>query len=71
MRKLWKAVQMRSLVSDETSITSIQGKQAMVACNSIAHGTKTDTTTDFDAIIVGAGVSGLYQLYKTSCASSV
>ena len=34
----------------------------MVACNSIAHGTKTDTTTDFDAIIIGAGVSGLYQL---------
>ena len=26
--------------------------------------TSTDTSTDFDAIIIGAGVSGLYQLYR-------
>src|SRR5947209_5048546 len=26
--------------------------------------TSSDTATDFDAVIVGAGVSGLYQLYK-------
>ena len=30
----------------------------------MAHNAKTDATTDFDAIIIGAGVSGLYQLYK-------
>ena len=34
----------------------------MVALNSVAHETKTDVTADFDAIIIGAGVSGLYQL---------
>jgi cation diffusion facilitator CzcD-associated flavoprotein CzcO len=27
-------------------------------------GTSTDRATDFDAIVIGAGVSGLYQLYK-------
>jgi cation diffusion facilitator CzcD-associated flavoprotein CzcO len=26
--------------------------------------TSADTTTDFDAVVIGAGVSGLYQLYK-------
>jgi hypothetical protein len=26
-----------------------------------------DTAADFDAIVIGAGVSGLYQLYKPSC----
>ena len=25
---------------------------------------RTDTATDFDAVVIGAGVSGLYQLYK-------
>src|SRR5438128_5383195 len=29
-----------------------------------AHEAWTDPTTDFDAIVIGAGVSGLYQLYK-------
>jgi len=29
-----------------------------------AHKVKADTATDFDAVIIGAGVSGLYQLYK-------
>jgi cation diffusion facilitator CzcD-associated flavoprotein CzcO len=28
------------------------------------HKAKADTATDFDAVIIGAGVSGLYQLYK-------
>ena len=36
----------------------------MTARNSAAHNATTDATEDFDAIIVGAGVSGLYQLYK-------
>jgi len=27
---------------------------------------RTDMAADFDAIVIGAGVSGLYQLYKTS-----
>jgi cation diffusion facilitator CzcD-associated flavoprotein CzcO len=30
----------------------------------VAHKGKADTATDFDAIIIGAGVSGLYQLYR-------
>src|SRR5438132_6845526 len=30
----------------------------------VTHEVETDTATDFDALIIGAGVSGLYQLYK-------
>jgi cation diffusion facilitator CzcD-associated flavoprotein CzcO len=36
----------------------------MVASQTVASKPRTETTPDFDAIIVGAGVSGLYQLYK-------
>jgi cation diffusion facilitator CzcD-associated flavoprotein CzcO len=32
--------------------------------HAIAHKAEIDTAVDFDAIIIGAGVSGLYQLYK-------
>src|SRR5207245_10180958 len=35
-----------------------------VASQAVAHKVKADTDTDFDAVIIGAGVSGLYQLYK-------
>ncbi len=35
-----------------------------VAPQAISHKLKADTPTDFDAVIIGAGVSGLYQLYK-------
>ena len=30
----------------------------------VLNGTSTETVTDFDAIVIGAGVSGLYQLYR-------
>src|SRR5205085_5214758 len=30
----------------------------------VLNGTSTETGTEFDAIVIGAGVSGLYQLYK-------
>src|SRR3974390_2302900 len=30
----------------------------------VAHKAKADTPVDFGAVIIGAGVSGLYQLYK-------
>jgi cation diffusion facilitator CzcD-associated flavoprotein CzcO len=30
----------------------------------VPHGTPTKTTLDFDAVVIGAGVSGLYQLYQ-------
>src|SRR5713226_10083527 len=30
----------------------------------VPNGTSTETGTDFDAIVIGAGVSGLYQLYR-------
>src|ERR1700737_5209474 len=36
----------------------------MTYSQTAAHEASTDPRTDFDAIIIGAGVSGLYQLYK-------
>jgi cation diffusion facilitator CzcD-associated flavoprotein CzcO len=36
----------------------------MAYSDAIAHQAKTDPALDFDAVIIGAGVSGLYQLYK-------
>src|SRR5689334_16842031 len=36
----------------------------MVASEVLAHEENTGTITDFDAVVIGAGVSGLYQLYK-------
>ena len=30
----------------------------------VPNGTSTETVTDFDAIVIGAGVSGLYQIYR-------
>ncbi len=36
----------------------------MSALQTAARGIKTDRALDFDAIIIGAGVSGLYQLYR-------
>src|SRR6201981_2940130 len=35
-----------------------------VAVQAVAHKVNADTAPDFDAVIIGAGVSGLYQLYK-------
>jgi cation diffusion facilitator CzcD-associated flavoprotein CzcO len=40
-----------------------QGKH-MAAQMAVAGRAKTDAALDFDAIVIGAGVSGLYQLYK-------
>jgi len=36
----------------------------MVASQTIADKSKTETQVDFDAVVIGAGVSGLYQLYR-------
>src|SRR5690242_21289666 len=36
----------------------------MVASQTIADRSKAGTHLDFDAIVIGAGVSGLYQLYR-------
>jgi cation diffusion facilitator CzcD-associated flavoprotein CzcO len=36
----------------------------MVTSLALERDAKTEATTDFDALIIGAGVSGLYQLYK-------
>src|SRR5271166_5251170 len=36
----------------------------MVSSLAVAQQPKADPALDFDAIIIGAGVSGLYQLYK-------
>jgi cation diffusion facilitator CzcD-associated flavoprotein CzcO len=35
-----------------------------VAVQAVPHKVKADMATDFDAVIIGAGVSGLYQLHK-------
>ena len=36
----------------------------MVALQAVQPNGRTDTQLDFDAIVIGAGVAGLYQLYK-------
>jgi cation diffusion facilitator CzcD-associated flavoprotein CzcO len=36
----------------------------MVAMQSARHEARTQTGLDFDAVVIGAGVAGLYQLYK-------
>src|SRR5580693_8439922 len=36
----------------------------MVNSQAPAHPAEADASLDFDAVIIGAGVSGLYQLYK-------
>jgi cation diffusion facilitator CzcD-associated flavoprotein CzcO len=39
-------------------------EDSMAALQAVAHKVKTDMTAGFDAVVIGAGVSGLYQLYK-------
>ena len=36
----------------------------MAPSQAVAYKVNMDTATEFDAIVIGAGVSGLYQLYK-------
>ena len=36
----------------------------MVASQTIARRSETERPVDFDAVVIGAGVSGLYQLYR-------
>ena len=36
----------------------------MVASQTIAPESKAESQLDFDAVVIGAGVSGLYQLYR-------
>jgi cation diffusion facilitator CzcD-associated flavoprotein CzcO len=36
----------------------------MIASQTIARKSETEMPVDFDAIVIGAGVSGLYQLYR-------
>src|SRR4029079_17277261 len=43
--------------------STTEGRQ-MDGSPAVANGTSTDTGLDFDAIVIGAGVSGLYQLYR-------
>jgi len=44
----------------------VQGKESMDAVSAAVRQARTDMAADFDAIVIGAGVSGLYQRYKTS-----
>src|ERR1700758_1737906 len=39
-------------------------EDSMDGLPAVSNGTSTDSTLDFDAVVIGAGVSGLYQLYK-------
>ena len=36
----------------------------MASSQALAHNAELDTGVEFDAVVIGAGVSGLYQLYK-------
>src|SRR5579872_5491830 len=36
----------------------------MVGLQAVSHRAQTQAMTDFDVIVIGAGVAGLYQLYK-------
>src|SRR5260370_42005538 len=40
------------------------GNDSMIASQAAARNIKADPALDFDAVIIGAGVSGLYQLYR-------
>src|ERR1700733_8885368 len=39
-------------------------EESMVALQAVSQGPQTQVSTDFDVIIIGAGVAGLYQLYS-------
>jgi cation diffusion facilitator CzcD-associated flavoprotein CzcO len=39
-------------------------EDSMDGLPAVSDGTSTEAATDFDAVVIGAGVSGLYQLYK-------
>src|ERR1700758_2146057 len=39
-------------------------RESMASSQAVPSKVESDPTMDFDAIIIGAGVSGLYQLYK-------
>src|SRR6201985_565851 len=39
-------------------------EDSMDGLPAVSNGTSTDSTLDFDAIVIGAVVSGLYQLYR-------
>src|SRR6267154_1667873 len=59
------AVRVGVAFRDKAAVTSpLQGEGNMVALQAVTRKSRIETTTDFDAIIIGAGVSGLYQLYQ-------
>jgi cation diffusion facilitator CzcD-associated flavoprotein CzcO len=53
-----------TLISACNIIVTNSEKDSMVGLQAVAREARTETSPDFDAIIIGAGVSGLYQLYK-------
>ena len=42
----------------------VQGKESTDAVSAAVRQARTDMAADFDAIVIGAGISGFYQLYK-------
>src|SRR5882672_7874841 len=44
-------------------VSTSSGGHSMVAAQSVAREARTDPSVDFEAVVIGAGVSGLYQLY--------
>jgi cation diffusion facilitator CzcD-associated flavoprotein CzcO len=40
------------------------GNETMIVSQQVAHEIEADPAAEFDAIVIGAGVSGLYQLYR-------
>src|SRR5215831_12525082 len=41
-----------------------EGEDSMNGLPAVPNSTSTETAMDFDAVVIGAGVSGLYQLYR-------
>jgi cyclohexanone monooxygenase len=50
-------------VRDETAMTSLKTEGNMVALRAVTR-KSTETTTGFDAIIIGAGIGGLYAIHR-------
>jgi hypothetical protein len=42
----------------------VPGKESMDAVPAAVRQARADMAADFDAIVIGAGISGFYQLYK-------
>ena len=56
-------ISVKSAVGRDASAAPPGGSN-MAPAQTLAHTAELDTEAELDAVIIGAGVSGLYQLYK-------